>query len=146
MRIFWEHLRWLLLNCLVACSRAWWSWWYYIKSAIKHCIKLIFSKLFPPSLYFVLSHHQFAIYKINRPKCTIKKDVLKSFAKFTGKHLCQSLFFNKVAGLGLFYSTTPGDCFCIWLINYRLFSFLLVFKFVIICRIEKKQKFRHVKK
>ena len=28
-----------------------------------------------------------------------KKGVPKNFAKFTGKHLCQSLFFNKVAGL-----------------------------------------------
>ena len=27
----------------------------------------------------------------------MKKNVLKHFAKFTGKHLCQSLFFNKVA-------------------------------------------------
>ena len=27
-----------------------------------------------------------------------KKDVLRIFAKFTGKTLCQSLFFNKVAG------------------------------------------------
>ena len=27
-----------------------------------------------------------------------KESVLKNFAKFTGKHLCQSLFFNKVAG------------------------------------------------
>ena len=26
----------------------------------------------------------------------------KSFTKFTGKHLCQSLFFNKVAGLAKF--------------------------------------------
>ena len=25
-----------------------------------------------------------------------KKDVLRNFTKFTGKHLCQSLFFNKV--------------------------------------------------
>ena len=30
-----------------------------------------------------------------------KEGVLKSFAKFTGKHLRQSLFFNKVAGLSL---------------------------------------------
>ena len=29
----------------------------------------------------------------------LKKAVLRNFAKFTGKHLCQSLFFNKVAGL-----------------------------------------------
>ena len=28
-----------------------------------------------------------------------KKDVLKNFAKFTGKHLCQSLFYNKVADM-----------------------------------------------
>ena len=27
------------------------------------------------------------------------KDVIRNFTKFTGKHLCQSLFFNKVAGL-----------------------------------------------
>ena len=27
------------------------------------------------------------------------KDVLRNFAKSTGKHLCQSLFFNKVASL-----------------------------------------------
>ena len=31
-------------------------------------------------------------------RCFVKKDVLRNFAKFTGKHLCQSLFFNKVAG------------------------------------------------
>ena len=30
-----------------------------------------------------------------------KKGFLKNFAKFTGKHLCQGLFFNKVAGLSL---------------------------------------------
>ena len=28
-----------------------------------------------------------------------KKGVLRNFAKFPGKHLCQSLFFNKAAGL-----------------------------------------------
>ena len=32
-------------------------------------------------------------------RCSIKKGVLRNFTKFTGKHLCQSLFFNKVAGL-----------------------------------------------
>ena len=33
------------------------------------------------------------------PRCSIKKGVIKYFAKFAGKHLCQSLFFNKVADL-----------------------------------------------
>ena len=31
--------------------------------------------------------------------CSIKKGVLRNFTKFTGKHLCQSLFLNNVAGL-----------------------------------------------
>ena len=32
-------------------------------------------------------------------RCSVKKGVLRNFAKFTGKHLCLRLFFNKVAGL-----------------------------------------------
>ena len=32
-------------------------------------------------------------------RCSVRKSVLRNFAKFTGKHLCQSLFFNKVVGL-----------------------------------------------
>ena len=31
--------------------------------------------------------------------CFVRKGALKNFTKFPGKHLCQSLFFNKVAGL-----------------------------------------------
>ena len=31
-------------------------------------------------------------------RCYVKKRVLTNFEKFSGKHLCQSLFFNKVAG------------------------------------------------
>ena len=34
----------------------------------------------------------------NRRRSSMKKGVLKNFAKFTGKHLCQGLFFDKVAG------------------------------------------------
>ena len=32
------------------------------------------------------------------PEVFCKKGVLRNFTKFTGKHLCQRLFFNKVAG------------------------------------------------
>ena len=32
-------------------------------------------------------------------RCFAQKGVLRNFLKFTGKHLYQSLFFNKVAGL-----------------------------------------------
>ena len=33
------------------------------------------------------------------PEVFFKKSVLRNFAKFTRKHLCQSFFFNKTAGL-----------------------------------------------
>ena len=33
------------------------------------------------------------------PRCSVKKGIPRNFAKFTGKHLCQRLFFNKVTGL-----------------------------------------------
>ena len=32
-------------------------------------------------------------------RCSVKKGALKNFVKFTERHLCRSLFFNKVAGL-----------------------------------------------
>ena len=31
-------------------------------------------------------------------RCSVKQGVLGNFAKFTGKHLRQSLFFNKLVG------------------------------------------------
>ena len=65
------------------------------------------------------------------PEVFYKKNVLENFAKFSRKHLCQSLFFNKVPGLikketlaqvfscefreffksTFFFRTPPGDCF-----------------------------------
>ena len=33
----------------------------------------------------------------NQRRCSVKKGVLRNFAKSIGKHLCQGLFFNKVA-------------------------------------------------
>ena len=36
-------------------------------------------------------------HRSSRPEVFCKKGILRNFAKFTGKHLCQSLFFNKVA-------------------------------------------------
>ena len=41
----------------------------------------------------------FSPYRSCRPEVFCKKSVPKYFAKFTGKHLCQSLFFHKVLGL-----------------------------------------------
>ena len=77
------------------------------------------------------------IYRSSHQRCSLRKGVIRNFAKFTGKHLCQRLFFNKVAGLTPatllkkrlwhrcfpvnfakflrtpFYRTPLGDCFCI---------------------------------
>ena len=39
--------------------------------------------------------------KSSPPEVFCKKGVLRNFAKFIGKHLCQSLFFKNVAGLRL---------------------------------------------
>ena len=40
-----------------------------------------------------------SILRSSHRRCSVRKGVLRNFAKFTGKNLCQSLFFNKVAGL-----------------------------------------------
>ena len=37
-------------------------------------------------------------FRSSHQRCSIKKGVLRNFTEFTAKHLCQSLFFNKVAG------------------------------------------------
>ena len=45
--------------------------------------------------------------------------VLRNFAKFTGKHLCQSLFFNKVAatGLQLYLKRDSGTSVFLWVLQ-----------------------------
>ena len=72
---------------------------------MKMCIAvLIFS------CYEKLSHHLFkkqfsemkrkekiqnlAYFRSSHQRCSIKKGILRNFTKFTGKHLCQSLFFR----------------------------------------------------
>ena len=39
------------------------------------------------------------MHKSDHRRCSKEKGVLKNFAKFKGKHLCQSLFFSKVVDL-----------------------------------------------
>ena len=35
-------------------------------------------------------------FRSRRRRCSVRKGVLRNFAKFTGKHPCQSLFLNKI--------------------------------------------------
>ena len=45
------------------------------------------------------------MFRSSLPEVFYKEGAPKNFAKFTGKHLHQSLFFNKVAGFRKFLST-----------------------------------------
>ena len=40
------------------------------------------------------------LFRSSHQRCSMKKDVLRNFAKFTGKHLSESPFLNKIARLG----------------------------------------------
>ena len=52
----------------------------------------------PFSIFLSLFNQSIFKCKSSFPDVFYEKDVLKNFAKFTGKHLCWRLFFNKVAG------------------------------------------------
>ena len=53
---------------------------------------------FPKSILSIISKNSQKT-KSSRREVFYRKGVLTNFTKFIGKHLCQSLFFNKVAGL-----------------------------------------------
>ena len=50
-------------------------------------------------LFLNIGRFQWLISEAVVRRCSVKKGVRRNFTKFTGKHLCQRLFFNKVAGL-----------------------------------------------
>ena len=73
----------------------------------------------------------------SHPEVFCKKAVLKTFAKFTGKHLCQSLFFNKVTGcdLQLCLKRDSGTDVFLWILRhfatyFYMFQFLCMFNFL----------------
>ena len=67
-------------------------WWNISPPRIELTKEIVFKLQFSIlGMLLLLIHDQFA------KSWSIKKRVLKYFAKYTGKHLCQSPFFNKVA-------------------------------------------------
>ena len=58
------------------------------------------------------------LYRSTHQRPSIKKVVLKHLAKFTGKHLCQSPFFNKVAGLRPVTLLKKGLCHRCFPVNF----------------------------
>ena len=73
----------------------------------KACKKIIFLEGETPTL--INSHL----------RCFVRIGALRNFAKFTGKHLCQSLFFNKVAGLRTATSVTLDSAVGVFAKNLR---------------------------
>ena len=73
---------------------------FYSKNFIK--INLIILPKFVGICYYAFlmyfTYSATSMYRSSHRRCSGRKGVLKNFAKYTGKHLCQSLFFNKVAG------------------------------------------------
>ena len=88
-------------------------------------------ELFINQVCTILSTKYITIKRSKHRRCSVKKVFLKISLKFTGNHLCQSLFFNNVAGqkrlwhryvpvnfakflrTPFFYRTPLGDCFYI---------------------------------
>ena len=69
-----------------------------------HCFTVFTNKIFWQSILANVAASQI-ITRSSRPEVFYKKGVLRNFVKFIGKHLCQGLFFNKVAGLRLLLFT-----------------------------------------
>ena len=64
--------------------------------------------------YLLISLFTLQQFRSSHPRCSVKKGALRNFAKFSGKHLCQSLFFYKVAGIRpstLFIKKLWHSCF-----------------------------------
>ena len=67
------------------------------------------------------------IYRSSHQKCSVKKGVLKIFAKFSGRRLSQSLFLNKVAALSpasLLKQRRKHGCFAADFANFLRTPFL----------------------
>ena len=70
---------------------------YRCSSGLSNSIKNeIFSKR---NIKYSLRNYRELKSRSSHQRCSMKKGFLRNFSKFAGKHMSQSLFFNKVAGL-----------------------------------------------
>ena len=92
------------------------SWLFLTNVGVSHYERELLAH-FEHSDLFILSTYIFLLAALikkilsrsSRPEVLSKKGVLRNFTKFTGKHLRQSLFFNK----DFFIQNTSGGCFCL---------------------------------
>ena len=77
------------------------TWHQNVSMKFKVFIKKVLEKKGPSIIVSSYNHklRYLQTDRSSRPEVFCEKIVLKDFTKFTGKHLCQRLFFNKVAGL-----------------------------------------------
>ena len=64
----------------------------------RSCLKSVYETVFY-CIWWLKFCNLYMKYRSSHQMCSLRKGVLRNFAKFTGKHLCQSPFLNKVAGL-----------------------------------------------
>ena len=71
-------------------------------------------------------HYKDIYFRSSHERCSIKKCVLRNFSKCTGKHLCQGLFFKKVAGrpATLLKKMTWHRCFPVNFVKFLITRFL----------------------
>ena len=65
-------------------------------TSVKLYFKNVLNSIELPLSSILYATHPFVRQKIHR-RCSLRKGVLRNFAKFIGKHLYQGLFVNKVA-------------------------------------------------
>ena len=81
---------------------------YTIKKQVdNNFLRLICRCISPHLRYHKLFNKNYQKVSYNCMAITRRKGVLRNFAKFTRKYLCQSLLFNKVAGLRLWHRCFP---------------------------------------
>ena len=91
------------------------TWINYLKKKIYghlHFLRTHFGESYTDCMFFSFGHNSLLFLKLRKlktissknrssyRKCSIRKKFI-NFVKFIGKHLCQSLFFNKLADLSL---------------------------------------------
>ena len=111
-----ERLYLKIITLVTNLSKVGYFWIFYPFKCFS-ILNFAMTKWFSPVTSFV----KVFLLRSSHQRCSLRKGVLRNFTKFTGKHLCQSLFFNKVAG-------RLGDCF------YLLFILCLKQFFIFIIK------------
>ena len=95
--IFWSfliHLLYLIYLFIYLFIYFYTNIWKSWKTWSTHYFLMRMSQLW--TIYNFLSIDR--CFRSSHQRCSLRKSVLRNFTKFTQKHLCQSLFFNNVAG------------------------------------------------